>query len=104
MTQLLNIVELAKQCPDFTINVKVSDLIEANKKLIKDVYTSLEDEVKAAKEEKYLSRNEVAEMLNVTLPTLWRWEKMEYLVPVRMGGKLLYKLSEVKAIINQKKK
>ena len=102
MTHFLNIVELAKECPDFTINVRVADLIEANKKLVEDVRLSLENKVRAELEEKFLSRDEVADLLNVTKPTLWRWEKINYLVPFRMGGKVLYKLSEVKDIMNQK--
>lgn len=84
--------------------MKASDLVEANKRLIKEVRTSLEEEIRTELDDKYLSREEVAKMLNVTLPTLWRWEKVGYLKPSHMGGKVLYRLSEVRNIMNQKKK
>ena len=102
MSIYFDIVELAKQCPDLTINVKVGDLVEANKKLVEDVRSSLEEQIREEQEEKYLSPDEVSQMLNVTKPTLWRWRKLEYLVPSRIGGKVVYKKSEVKRIMNKK--
>lgn len=46
--------------------------------------------------EKYLTPDETAEMLDVSKPTLWRWEKQSYLVPVRWGSKVRYRFSDVK--------
>lgn len=37
------------------------------------------------------------------LVSLWRWEKTEYLVPVRFGGKVRYRMSDINNIINQQK-
>jgi len=31
---------------------------------------------------------------------LWRWAKRGYLVPIEVGGKRRYRMSEVKAILN----
>ncbi|MBQ8221548.1 MAG: helix-turn-helix domain-containing protein [Bacteroidaceae bacterium] len=45
-----------------------------------------------------LTANEVAELLNVDKSTLWRWEKSEYLKPIRIGSKIRYKQSEVQLI------
>lgn len=77
--------------------------MEANKQLVEDVRSSLEKQIRDENEEKYLSSDDVCEMLDVSKPTLWRWEKMEYLIPLRVGGKVRYKLSEVKQILNNKK-
>lgn len=96
---MTNIIELAKQCPDITINIKIGDLMEANKKLIEDVRSSLEKQIREENEEKYLSPDEVCKLLNVSKPTLWRWEKIEYLIPIRVGKKVRYKLSEVENTI-----
>lgn len=96
---MTNIIELAKQCPDITINIKIGDLMEANKKLIEDVRSSLEKQIREENEEKYLSPDEVCKLLNVSKPTLWRWEKIEYLIPIRIGKKVRYKLSEVENTI-----
>lgn len=49
----------------------------------------------------YLSRTKTALMLGVTLSTLWRWDKENYLKPVRVGGKVLYRETEIQRVINQ---
>ena len=33
---MVNLIELSKHYPDMTINIKIGDLIEANKKLIEN--------------------------------------------------------------------
>ena len=53
------------------------------------------------KQEVYLSRTKTALMLGVTLSTLWRWDKENYLTPVRVGGKVLYRESDIQKVINQ---
>ena len=96
---MVNLIELSKHYPDMTINIKIGDLIEANKKLIEDVRSSLEKQIREENEEKYLSADEVCKLINVSKPTLWRWEKIKYLIPIRVGGKVRYKLSEVEKTI-----
>lgn len=55
------------------------------------------------KQEVYLSRTKTALMLGVTLSTLWRWDKENYLKPVRVGSKVLYRESDIQKVINQTK-
>lgn len=50
--------------------------------------------------ETYVTRKKAAELLNVTLSTLWRWNKENYLNPVEVGGKRRYKQSDIDRIIN----
>ena len=45
--------------------------------------------------EKYLSRSETAELLHVTEVTLNNWEKKNILIPKRIGGRVLYKETDV---------
>lgn len=99
----IDIAELAKHCPNVTISIKIGDLIEANKQLVEDLRISLEKQIRDEHEERYLSSDDVCDMLNVSKPTLWRWEKIDYLIPIRVGGKVRYKLSEVKQILDDKK-
>lgn len=49
-----------------------------------------------------LTRNEVKLLLNKSANTLWKWSKKGYLVPVRVGGSLMYKASDVKRIMGGK--
>ncbi len=94
-----NIIELAKNCPDIIVNIRLSDLIEANQFLIKETQASLEKLVTDANTETYPGVDKVAELLGVTKTTLWRWDKGDYLKPVSIGGKRRYKMSDVRRIL-----
>lgn len=51
------------------------------------------------KEEKFLTIKQVAELLGVTEPTLWRWNKEGILKRVKVGNKVRYKESDVKKVL-----
>jgi hypothetical protein len=55
-----------------------------------------------AKNDRYLTQNEVCNMLGVCLASLWHWKKKGYLVPIKVGAKVRYKLSDVTNILNSK--
>lgn len=44
---------------------------------------------------KLLSRKEVSQYLKVSLVTLYEWEKKEILVPIRIGTRVRYHLSDI---------
>jgi hypothetical protein len=46
-------------------------------------------------------RKQAAEMLDVDLSTLWRWNNENYLSAIEVGGKRRYKLSEVNKILRK---
>lgn len=82
-------------------NVKLSitgeDLREFGENLIRQTV----EKFAPKKEEKYLKIAEVATMLKVDRSTLYRWDKENYLKPLRVGGKPRYKLSDVEAILSK---
>lgn len=45
-----------------------------------------------------LTPKNVRERLSVSSSTLWRWEKEKYLTPVRVGGKVFYRSSDIQSI------
>jgi len=98
--QNVDIIELAKACPDTIISIKVSDLIEANEALINRTKEQLEQIVTDANTETYLSRERVAKILDVDKSTLWRWAKRGILVPIEVGGKRRYRMSDVRRMLN----
>ena len=55
--------------------------------------------IAAHRERPTLSRAEAARALNVTLTTLWRWDKIGYLCPVKIGSKVLYRASDIDVIL-----
>ena len=49
--------------------------------------------------EQYLTPKQTTKKLEVSLSTLWRWDKENYLKPVAIGGKRRYKLSDINEIL-----
>ena len=97
MTQ--NLIELAKQCPSLQITITLGELVEANNLLIAEAKRELEQSITDANAETYPSREKVMEILDVSQATLWRWQKSGYLVPINVGGKRRYRMSDVKRIL-----
>jgi predicted DNA-binding transcriptional regulator AlpA len=89
--------ELAK---DITLQVKGSDLLSFANELARQTAKQTEARIQAQnKPDQLLTRSEVSEKLTVTLPTLWRWEKTGVLIPIRIGSKVRYRLSDVEKAI-----
>ncbi|MFQ9316790.1 helix-turn-helix domain-containing protein [Dysgonomonas mossii] len=95
----MSIAELLKKDANITLAISINDLREWHKEVIQDTRKELEDAVISDKAETYPSARQVSEIFGVDLSTLWRWEKKGYLVPVNVGGKRRYKMSEVKQIL-----
>lgn len=95
------LIELAEQYPNIIISVSLSDLIECNEELIRKAKFELEQQIMDASTETYPSAKRVSEILEVDRSTLWRWAKCGYLVPIEVGGKRRYKMSDVKRILDK---
>ena len=96
-----DLIQLAKECPGLTVSIKLTDLVEANKELIEETKRNLQKTLEDAKSEEYLSREKVIEWLEVSATTLWRWEKCGYLIPVAVGNKKKYRMSDIQKILKQ---
>lgn len=94
-----NLIELAKQCPGLQVTITLGDLVEANTLLIAETRRELEQTITDKNTETYPSREKVMEMLDVSETTLWRWAKIGYLVPLNVGGKRRYRMSDVQRIL-----
>lgn len=93
-----SLVELARQCPDISLTVKAGDLLEAMRCLVMEVMPQA-----PGREDRLLSRAEVAEMCGVDVSTLWRWDRDGYLKPVKIGRAVRYHTSDVMAILKKRK-
>ena len=96
---MYDVIELAKQCPDLNITVKVGELLEVVEYCVDKTRKDLEQLVTDQHTETYPGVDAVAKMLDVDKSTLWRWRKQGYLTPVEIGGKRRYKMSDVKRIL-----
>ncbi len=101
----VNIIELATKCPDVTISVKASDLLEASRTLKEELLAELkttmpESQIPAS--EQLLTREETMTKFGISSATIWRWKKCGYLVPVKVGSMDRYRLSDINAILAKK--
>ncbi len=96
---MINLINLVKECPGLQVTITLGDLLEANTMLIADTKKELEQLITDEKSETYPSREKVMEMLDVSQSTLWRWQKAGYLVPLNVGGKRRYRMSDVRRIL-----
>lgn len=94
------ILNLLNSDANFNITIQKNDLIDFAKFMISETKNEIEAEVIANKAETYLTRLETCEFLKVDQSTLFRWQKRNYLMPVEMGGRRLYKMSDLKRILN----
>ena len=63
--------------------------------IIRDIIADKIEEYETTKKERLLSKKQVADRIGVDKSTLWRWEKENYLVPIRFGKKVRYKESDI---------
>lgn len=52
-----------------------------------------------ATKERYYTITEVCDLLHITRPTLWRWANADYLKPIKVGNKSLYKAVDVEQLM-----
>ena len=92
----MSILNLLQDNPNINITINAGQLLKVVDYAISK--TKLEFEAKQEPEQ-YLTRKQAAKTLNVDLSTLWRWNKESYLCAVEVGGKRLYKLSDINRIL-----
>lgn len=93
------LLELAEENRNIVVSISLADLIKCNEALIRRAKAELEQQVTDAAAETYPSVAKVAEILDVNKTTLWRWAKSGYLVPIEVGGKRRYRMSDVQQIL-----
>jgi len=66
-----------------------------------DVLSNQEKQKLQSEQSELLTRNEVCDLLNITLPTLHQWGKNGTLVGTKIGTRIRYSRSEINEILLQ---
>lgn len=92
--------------PAITINVNAADLRNVVVEIVKQERQRIKDAIDASRELPTMTRRQAAEALNIHVNTLDRWAADGYVTPVKIGTKVLYKASDIDAILarNQENK
>ncbi|KAF5057798.1 Helix-turn-helix domain protein [anaerobic digester metagenome] len=99
----MRFLEIIDMYPELNVTIKAWELKEAIEHCVKMTCKELEQKETDTDTETYSSPDQVAKILNVSKSTLWRWAKQNYLVPIEVGGKRRYRMSDIKKILEGKK-
>ena len=95
------IQEIIQSGANVSITIGTNDLMQFANHLIRTTKKELESTILANREETYVTPDEASAQLRVDRSTLWRWSKTGYLIPIEVGGKRLYKQSDIDNIFNK---
>ena len=104
MTKILNMPAMAAEGATVCYTVPHDDLIDFAREIIertKEMDDAEMAEASASKEDDYYTRKEVMALLKRCDSTMTKWAHAGYLVPVRVGGKHLYRKSDVEKLIGK---
>ena len=97
----MSLQEIIQSGVNVLITIGTNDLMQFTNHLIRSTKEELENTILAKKNETYVTPDEVSVQLRVDRSTLWRWAKTGYLIPIEVGGKRLYKQSDIDIILNK---
>ncbi|MDH6356254.1 helix-turn-helix domain-containing protein [Parabacteroides sp. PF5-9] len=95
----MSINEIIQSGAKVTLAVSLTDLQTWHKDVIRQTKEELEQTIKESQAETYLSPKATAEKLEVDPSTLHRWKVKGYLIPVEVGGKRRYRMSDINRIL-----
>ena len=104
MTKILNMPAMATEGTTVCYTVTHDDLIDFAREIIertKEMGEAEKAETSASVEDGYYTRKEVMALLKRCDSTMTKWAHAGYLVPVRVGGKHLYRKSDVDKLIGK---
>jgi hypothetical protein len=99
----MSIQELLNSKESYTLEVTPEELHEFAQDVVRCCHEDLVNIIEGKNKDKVLTTSEAKQLLKRCDKTLWKWGKSGFLVPVKIGGKNYYRLSDInKALgINQ---
>ena len=99
----MKLQDLLESDLNISITITIKELKEFADYLLQQSKDDIERLILETKQPKeYLTHNETAKLLHVNRSTLYQWNKNGYLRVIEVGGKRLYRQSDIDAILNRK--
>lgn len=83
---------------NITLSINAADLRAIMGEMALMERKRLAEEAELLKQKPAIGLEAAAEMLGVSRTTLYNWEKSGYLIPVRIGRKVLYRAADIEEI------
>ena len=99
MKDLMSILQNAPG--SIKLEISGDDLLEFSNELINRAKNELAVEIAEARRERNLTKEEVKQICEVCNTTLWHWDRKGYLKTVKIGGKVRYRMSDLRRILDQ---
>lgn len=84
-------------------NIGHDDLVSFADRIIRKVKEEERKHQQEAADSGLLTRSEVKELFHVCDSTITKWAAKKYLVPVRVGGKTMFRKDDVRRIIDKRR-
>ena len=97
----MNLTELINSGTNITVTVTPQDLKTFAGDIARELAAVKPPSQK--KEEKYLTADQVCELLSISRVTLWHWDRKEITTPYKIGNLKRYKLSDIETFMNEQK-
>ena len=89
--------------PKVSYNIRHDDLMDFADRIIRKVKEEERKHQQEAADSGLLTRAEVKELFHVCDSTITKWAAKKYLVPVRVGGKTMFRKEDVRRIIEKRR-
>lgn len=105
---LQKVLEIANGSENTLLLVNAADLKGALMMLWSEHTEAMDKAVKASEKRRTeyptLTRRDVMKILHVAGSTLWRWEQSGFLIPAKLGRKVLYRKTDIDRVLKKMKK
>lgn len=98
----MNLINNLDNYTGLNITIGIDQLKEAIDYCITKTRQEFEQGSIEENSETYPTPDEVTRILGVSRSTLWRWARHNYLLPVEIGGKRRYRMSDIKKLLEKK--
>lgn len=102
-----SIAEIARECPQVSITIQASALLEFGRQLVADTMAAARreeaDRIKEAEADALITDEDARALFGVNASTLWRWRKRGYLEGIPVGGRIKYRKADCQRILAGKR-
>jgi len=83
------------------LEIRLSDLLEYSDEVARKAYSAGKKQVPLIPAEEYLTSEEYAKALKISLVTLWSWDKKGITQPLKIGNAKRYRRSDLEKILTR---